>query len=194
VVLAALLAGSFVALSPTAMARACGVERWREKTLTDTRAGRIKLTPRTTTVDALRRKKVVRDPQGLRASGVETAVYRVRAQLIGFKREDDGDIHLVISSLESRSRTMIVEFPDSTCTKGARQSLRRRMSRAKSRLQHACGVPSASFARLQGTATFSGVGFFDFIHGQTGVAPNGIELHPVLSVGGDDLATCARAV
>ena len=27
----------------------------------------------------------------------------------------------------------------------------------------------------------TGVGFFDRIHGQTGVAPNGIELHPVVS-------------
>ncbi|MDQ3817288.1 MAG: Ig-like domain-containing protein, partial [Acidobacteriota bacterium] len=27
-----------------------------------------------------------------------------------------------------------------------------------------------------------GVAFFDFIHGQTGVAPNGIELHPVLDI------------
>jgi hypothetical protein len=24
------------------------------------------------------------------------------------------------------------------------------------------------------------VGFFDFLHGQTGVAPNGIELHPLV--------------
>lgn len=28
----------------------------------------------------------------------------------------------------------------------------------------------------------TGVGFFDFIHGQTGVAPNGIELHPLLGI------------
>ena len=27
----------------------------------------------------------------------------------------------------------------------------------------------------------TGVAFFDFLHGQTGVAPNGIELHPVLA-------------
>jgi hypothetical protein len=27
----------------------------------------------------------------------------------------------------------------------------------------------------------TGAAFFDFIHGQTGVAPNGIELHPVLA-------------
>jgi hypothetical protein len=26
------------------------------------------------------------------------------------------------------------------------------------------------------------VGFFDFLHGQTGVAPNGIELHAVLDI------------
>jgi hypothetical protein len=26
----------------------------------------------------------------------------------------------------------------------------------------------------------TGVAFFDFLHWQTGVAPNGIELHPVL--------------
>ena len=31
----------------------------------------------------------------------------------------------------------------------------------------------------------TGVGFFDKIHGQTGVAPNGIELHPVLSISWD---------
>ena len=28
----------------------------------------------------------------------------------------------------------------------------------------------------------TGVGFFDYLHGQRGVAPNGIELHPVLGV------------
>jgi len=28
----------------------------------------------------------------------------------------------------------------------------------------------------------TGVGFFDFVHGQTGVAPNGIELHPILDI------------
>jgi hypothetical protein len=28
----------------------------------------------------------------------------------------------------------------------------------------------------------TGIGMFDFLHGQTGVAPNGIELHPVLNI------------
>jgi hypothetical protein len=50
---------------------------------------------------------------------------------------------------------------------------------------------SAFDSRLTATTFFqnpnipvriSGVGFFDFIHGQTGVAPNGIEIHPILSI------------
>ena len=28
----------------------------------------------------------------------------------------------------------------------------------------------------------TGIGFFDFLHRQDGVAPNGVELHPVLSI------------
>jgi hypothetical protein len=30
--------------------------------------------------------------------------------------------------------------------------------------------------------TVTGIAFFDTIHGQEGIAPNGIELHPVLSI------------
>jgi hypothetical protein len=35
-------------------------------------------------------------------------------------------------------------------------------------------------ARLCSKARVTGVAFFDYKHGQTGVAPNAIELHPVL--------------
>lgn len=39
---------------------------------------------------------------------------------------------------------------------------------------------SRRVARLCQRARVTGVAFFDFFHGQTGVAANGIELHPVL--------------
>jgi hypothetical protein len=52
-------------------------------------------------------------------------------------------------------------------------------------LVRSCGAPSQSrFTRLRGTAKIDGVGFVDIKHGQRGVAPNGIELHPVLRFGG----------
>jgi hypothetical protein len=56
------------------------------------------------------------------------------------------------------------------------------MRRARKHLTTACGSPSTSFRRLHGRATITGVGFFDLFHGQTGVAPNAIELHPVLKL------------
>jgi hypothetical protein len=41
----------------------------------------------------------------------------------------------------------------------------------------------ASFkTKIRQRATVTGVGFFDRLHGQDGVAPNGIELHPVLKI------------
>jgi hypothetical protein len=63
-----------------------------------------------------------------------------------------------------------------------------------SALTKACGQapgPSSDFADLKGTATVTGVGFFDVKHGtpQTGVAPNNIELHPLLTLTNTD---CSR--
>jgi hypothetical protein len=59
------------------------------------------------------------------------------------------------------------------------------MQAARLAFIRACGLPpSSDFKRLRGTATITGVGFFDYQHGQTGVAPNAIELHPVLGFKG----------
>jgi hypothetical protein len=59
------------------------------------------------------------------------------------------------------------------------------METARSAVLSACGLtPSSGYHRLTGTATLTGVAFFDFIHRQIGHAPNGIELHPVLQFTG----------
>jgi len=56
------------------------------------------------------------------------------------------------------------------------------MAAARAALLRSCGpARTGRFRLLTGTATITGVAFFDVIHGQRGVAPNGIELHPVLS-------------
>jgi len=41
---------------------------------------------------------------------------------------------------------------------------------------------TTSFQTANIPVQIKGVGMFDFLHGQTGVAPNGIELHPVLDI------------
>jgi hypothetical protein len=169
----------------------CGTERWDVKTLADASADEVNFTPKTTTVEALRSKHRPDigsdDP---RHAGVEQSTFKVKARLVEFKFEDDSDIHLVIAQPHDASETMIVEFPDPGCT---RDSIERgAMRRARRNLLDACGQPpsaSSSFADLRGRATVTGVGFFDLLHGQTGVAPNGIELHPVLRLAE---ATCRR--
>ena len=87
----------------------------------------------------------------------------------------------MVSVPSAPSKTMIVGFPD-THRNGASSSPKKaKMRSARSALITACGHPSSShFTDLSGRATVTGVGFFDIPHGQTGVAPNAIELHPVL--------------
>jgi hypothetical protein len=81
------------------------------------------------------------------------------------RQEEDQDLHVV---LPNRPNHMITEAPAFSCTARATPALRRAMNRA--RLQ----VRPCRKARV------TGVAFFDFNHGQTGVAPNAIELHPIL--------------
>jgi hypothetical protein len=55
------------------------------------------------------------------------------------------------------------------------------MSRARSEIDAKYTV-SSSPQYPAAVVTVRGVGFFDFIHGQNGVAANGIEIHPVLEL------------
>src|SRR5262249_46796778 len=79
--------------------------------------------------------------------------------------ESDGDDHVVLQ--DSAGRTMISEARSSFCST-ATPARRAQMAAARAR------VSVCARARV------TGVAFFDFYHGQTGVAPNAIELHPIL--------------
>jgi hypothetical protein len=108
--------------------------------------------------------------------------------MVEAKIQGDGDIHLVIADLRFPAKTMIVEFPDLACTSGSK--FKGRMAQAHEAILAQCGfLPHAGFRMLTGTATVTGVGFFDSVHGQPGVAPNGIELHPVLGFRADSCSS-----
>jgi predicted RNA-binding Zn-ribbon protein involved in translation (DUF1610 family) len=157
---------------------ACGTERWAVKTLADPAARTINFHPRRVSISYLRR--LTPTHTYTRGPGVERTTYKIKARLVETTIEDDEDIHLVVADPRHRSRTMIVEFPSPNCTHHSIH--RKQMKRARAAFEHACGVPpSGSFRYLHGRATITGVGFFDYNHGQTGIAPNAIELHPVLS-------------
>ncbi len=83
---------------------------------------------------------------------------------------------------------MIVEFPNPACVDS--RFKRAEIRGARSAMLDACGpISSSSFTDLKGKVVIEGVGFWDEVHGQTGVAPNGIELHPALDF---STGNCAR--
>ena len=102
-----------------APAHACGRERWLAKILGDGTVpyGQI----RTVDVNYLRALPRPGGVEGFDAPRVpaERRMYQVYDELLGFKVEDDGDIHAVIAESGDRSATVIVEIPDPRCMYGA---------------------------------------------------------------------------
>src|SRR5262245_64352158 len=172
------------ATAPASKQVGCGVARWSVKTRRAPAGRRLSLIPRATTIRALRQKQAPGYLGLRRGRGVERTTFRVRAKLVEMKLEDDSDVHLVIADPTRTGATLIAELPSQSCTAGATPQARLKMRRARAAFIAACGSPTSSFKKLTGTATVTGVGFFDQIHGQTGVAPNGIELHPVVGFSG----------
>ncbi|MEA2509681.1 MAG: hypothetical protein QOG21_1763 [Actinomycetota bacterium] len=180
---ALLTAGAGLATTP-ARARAaitCGVERWAVKTLSDPAASQVDFNPRHVGVQHLRLlPKPDVGPSSPRLRPYEFRTYRVHVRIKAAALEDDHDFHLVVAQPHHPKRTMILEFPSVHC-KGAASSIKKNaMRHARRHLLAACGPIGTSFVHLHGRAVVRGVAFFDIDHGQTGVAPNAIELHPVL--------------
>lgn len=140
----------------------CGVERWSVKTLQDRPD---LLPPEATTVTSLVRLPRPQDLPDVRLP-FERHVYTVVAAVTLIRSEDDRDLHIVLRSGDNQ---MIAEAPDApSCAPGATPRRRVQMMLARSRV------------RVCAKARVTGVAFWDFKHGQTGVAPNAIELHPIL--------------
>jgi len=166
-----------VSVAPNSSTGSCGVERWSVKTGTDADSGAITLASTTSTtiasLDAIAAPGTL--PANNRVKPTETTVYRVSATLTQYKLEADSDYHLVLQ--DSGGRTMIAEIPDPACV-GANSVLASRIQSARNQFD-AKYTATGSFKTANVAVTVTGVGFFDFDHGQTGVAPNAIELHAV---------------
>jgi hypothetical protein len=108
----------------------------------------------------------------------ERRVWRVRAQIVEFKLEADDDIHL---ALFDTGRYMIAEIPQAACLPSATRD-RRAIVAVRNLFTRRCGMATGSWQQLGAVARISGVGFWDFPHGQSGAARNYAELHPVTAI------------
>ena len=170
----------FAFLPAAGWAQSCGVERWSVKTGTDPDAGLVDLaSPQSNTIATLRSWPAPNPiPANNRVSPYETTVWVINATLTEFKLENDSDIHLVLQ--DASGLTMIAEIPAPACV-GASSPFASGIANARSEFT-AVYTPTTSFQTVSVPVKVTGVGMFDFLHGQTGVAPNGIELHPVIDI------------
>ena len=177
-----------------------GKERWKIKTGTDPDAKLVNVNHHVpTTVEelvAMPRPHDMTPPthsfsgyDESRVRGVETTVWTITAEIIAHKEEDDGDFHLVVQGDGTRDvsgQTMIVEAPFAD-PKGqfvAPNSLfLKNIRRVRTAVQKKLNPQHGLIKKARVRARITGIGFFDRVHGQVGVAhTNGIELHPVLNI------------
>jgi RyR domain len=157
----------------------CGTERWSVKTMTDPQAGKVTLTPVGGTVAALNKEAKPVEPIVHREQ-VELKTLQVKGKIVVAKLEKDKDIHMVLRDPQTK-KTMIIESVSPDCAAGS--VVASQITKVREDVE--AKFPEAAVGGRQETdvdATVTGVGFFDRIHGQEGVADNGIELHPVLEV------------
>ena len=165
---------------PSTLFAQCGVERWSVKTGTDADVGLVNLNSTTNTTIASMRAFPAPStiPSNNRISPEETTVWVINATLTLYKLETDSDYHIVIQ--DSSGNTMITEIPSPSCV-GAGSPFLPGITNARNEF-NARFTATSSFQTANIPVKVTGVGMFDFLHGQTGVAPNGIELHPILDI------------
>jgi hypothetical protein len=157
----------------------CGTERWTVKTAADDDRHQVVATPRNVSIRYLRTRHTPSyRPQTGRSAPVELTTYRVHARLVEYVREADGDYHLVLAN--RAGRTIIAEIPDPQCVAKI-SPVKTAIKTARGRMDTHFSVTSA-FKMSDRQVVVRGVGFFDYFHGQTGMAPDDLELHPVTAL------------
>jgi hypothetical protein len=154
----------------------CSGYRWDVKTGQDPQAGQVNLgsvTP--TTVGYLTSLPAQPNlPDNSRLPPVELTQYEITGTIVDFALQHDNDYHVVIQD-NSSSNVMITEIPDPACVPPS--------SPFAAMAANARSVFSANTATALGaTVAIKGVGFFDNNTLTSNVAPNKIELHPVLDI------------
>jgi len=90
----------------------------------------------------------------------------------------DSDYHMVLT--DAAGRTMIAEIPSPNCV-GPGSTLAAGIAHARAQFD-AMFTATTAFQTVNIPVQITGVGFFDYLEGQEGLAPNGVELHPIIDI------------
>ncbi|HEY4800160.1 MAG TPA: hypothetical protein VII99_13855, partial [Bacteroidia bacterium] len=109
---------------------------------------------------------------------VEDSTYIVTTKITIKKAETDSDFHLVLSD---GTHTMIGEIPDPICASVVASPHASQFQACRNFINANIAKGNVSSVNI-GMVTITGVAFVDPPHGQTGAAPNNLELHPILDI------------
>jgi hypothetical protein len=166
--------GAILVFSPLLEA-ACGIERWPVKVASDSDASLVSPLILPVSIETLRGIPAPRPlPQDRRVAPVETTIYSVTATIIAYRLAPDSDIHMVLA--DELGRTIIARIPAPACA--AESRFLEEITEARQAFE-ARFPPTETFKQVRVPVEARGIGFFDFLQSQQGLAPNGIGLQPV---------------
>lgn len=158
-----------------------GDERWDVKTLTDVDVKKVDFKADTVSVDYLIKIQPDRKISNkLPRFGIEFKSYVVVCGVREYRREEDGDYHLVLYDIKDTAKTMIGEIPLTFCSSVAKSKYAKKFEQATDYFEEK--MIDKKYKVKKGVYKIYGVAFYDKKHGQLGLAPNGIEIHPILSI------------
>jgi hypothetical protein len=149
--------------------------------------------------------------QDRRAVPTETTIWKLTATVTEGRIEQDGDYHLVLTGDSGNTMIGEIPMPETSFVaasspwfndiKAARAAMDLKLKQLGKSLEpvgftrESMAPPSAprpagavkkekesDMTPIGARAVITGVGFFDSAHGQTGVAPTAIEIHPILDI------------
>jgi len=155
----------------------CGGGLWRLMTLSDPQRGAVDLhgTP-TTIADIAKRTAPAATPQS-RANSFQRSVWRLRTVIDRYRIASNGEIVLVLYSIDS-SQYMNAYLPNPRCL-GESARDRTGMIAARQQLTSHCPPVKAAWQLLGATVELGGVGFWNSSRATRGALPSGAELRPV---------------
>ena len=158
-----------------------GEERWNVKTLTDVDAKKINFKADTVTIDYITKIQPDRKISSkLPRFGIEFKTYVIVCGIREYRREEDGDYHLVLYDLKDTTKTMIGEIPFTFCSSVAASKYAKKFEQSTDYFEEK--IRDRKNKTKKGVYKIYGVAFYDKKHNQLGLAPNGIEIHPILSI------------
>jgi hypothetical protein len=167
--------GSHGSTAPSA-AR-CGGTLWRLKTFSDPDRFKVNMTPKSTTIAAIRQRQAPGHLSARRSTSFQRQVWQVAAQITAFWR-DGNELRL---ELFDHGAYMDAAIPAPSCLPSTARS-RASMIETWQQFMNTCGHATKAVQPLGAVMTVTGVGYWGQRAATNRTSPNGAELHPVTSL------------